>query len=64
MRLLLLGGACLVGFALVPLIAMAQPAPAGRGATPAGRGGACTARCNFDKRMVEGQPIDTRPTQL
>jgi glucose/arabinose dehydrogenase len=41
---------------------MAQSGGApGRAVTP---GISCQVRCNFEKRLVEGQPIDTRLTQL
>ena len=35
-----------------------------KGGTPVKPGINCQVRCNFDKQTVEGQPIDTRPTQL
>jgi len=66
MKRLLLNTCCLAVLALAPVSLMAQSsddaaAKPGRPVTP---GINCQARCTFQKRMVEGQPIDTRPTQL
>ena len=50
---------CLVGLAILPLQAQTPEAP--RHVTP---GVDCRANCYFTKQLVEGQPVDTRPTQL
>jgi len=72
MKRLLLNTCCLIALALTPASLMAQTPPgAGAGAAAPQGGGRkitpgydCQARCTFKKQMVEGQPIDTRPTQL
>lgn len=66
MKRWLLSLCCLIVLALVPASVMAQtpgataPKP-GRRVLPAG---GCAVRCPFEKRMVEGQPVDVRPTML
>ena len=62
MKRLLLNTCCLMALALTPTSLMAQT-PAAK-PTPVKPGIDCAAGCNFQKQMVEGQPIDTRPTQL
>ena len=67
MKRLLLNTCCLIALALTPASLMAQTPRARAGAAPQAEvtpGIDCQARCNFEKQMVEGQPIDTRPTQL
>ena len=62
MKRLLLNTCCLLALALTPESLMAQT-PAAK-PTPVKPGIDCAAGCNFEKQMVEGQPVDTRPTQL
>lgn len=63
MKRLLLNTCCLIVLGLTPASLMAQP-PQGQPGRPVTPGINCRARCTFQKQMVEGQPIDTRPTQL
>jgi glucose/arabinose dehydrogenase len=51
---------CLAGLTILPTSLQAQTPPL-RKVTP---GIDCRASCAYTKQMVEGQPIDTRPTQL
>ncbi len=60
MKRLLLTTCCLL--ALAPASLMAQTDA--KGGKPVKAGIDCAVRCNFDKHLVEGQPVDTRPTQL
>jgi glucose/arabinose dehydrogenase len=71
MKSLLIKTCCVIVLALAPSELMAQtPQPAGANAAAPqpGRkitpGIDCRVQCSFTKQMVEGQPIDTRPTQL
>jgi glucose/arabinose dehydrogenase len=60
MKRLLLTTCCLL--ALAPASLMAQTDA--KGGTPVKPGLDCAVRCNFQKQLVEGRPVDTRPTQL
>ena len=60
MKRLLLTTCCLL--ALAPASLMAQSG--GKPGTPVKAGIDCAVRCNYTKQLVEGQPVDSRPTQL
>jgi aldose sugar dehydrogenase len=64
MKRLLLNTCCATLLALVPAGAMAQAGPPDVKPIPVKPGIDCAVRCNFTKQLVEGKPVDTRPTQL
>ena len=63
MKRLPLNICCLIVIAFAPGSLSAQT-PQGKPGRPVTPGIDCRAQCNFTKQMVEGQPVDTRPTQL